>query len=193
MRSERSIESEFCGWSDTYDRPELVLSLIAIVTGHYLSYVKGTGRPVFCIVKRAWCRGILSQWFCTGSQFSHLSRISLPDVTQPWYADESGALGTFARIETYFDSPTRQCPERGYYPKQFKSVLIVHPENLESGKELWARHGFKMYTGPRYLGGYIGDDETKTIVWESVRWRGRKTSTRSEKPQGNTPRRFTPQ
>ena len=27
----------------------------------------------------------------------------IPDVTQPWYADDSGDLGTLARLETYFD------------------------------------------------------------------------------------------
>ena len=30
----------------------------------------------------------------------------IPDVTQPWYADDSGDLGTLARLETYFDSLT---------------------------------------------------------------------------------------
>ena len=58
----------------------------------------------------------------------------IPDVTQPWYADNSGALGMFARIETYFDSLTRQGPGRVYYPKLSKSVLIVHLENIEVGK-----------------------------------------------------------
>ena len=32
----------------------------------------------------------------------------IPDVTQPWYADNDRALGTFARIETYFNSLTLQ-------------------------------------------------------------------------------------
>ena len=27
---------------------------------------------------------------------------AIPDVTHHWYADDSGALGTFARIETFF-------------------------------------------------------------------------------------------
>ena len=27
---------------------------------------------------------------------------AIPDVTQPWYADNSRSLGTFARLETYF-------------------------------------------------------------------------------------------
>ena len=33
---------------------------------------------------------------------------AIPDVIQPWYADDAGDLGTFGRLETYFDSLTRQ-------------------------------------------------------------------------------------
>ena len=41
-------------------------------------------------------------------------RWEIPDVTQPWYTDYAGYLGTFARLETYFDLLTRQGPGRGY-------------------------------------------------------------------------------
>ena len=37
----------------------------------------------------------------------------IPDVTQPWYAENSVALGTFARLETCFDFLTSQVPGRG--------------------------------------------------------------------------------
>ena len=56
----------------------------------------------------------------------------IPDVTQPWYADNAGALGTFARLETYFDLLKHQGPGRGYHPAPTKSVLIIRPENLEA-------------------------------------------------------------
>ena len=52
---------------------------------------------------------------------------AIPDVTQPWYADYAGDLGVFERIETYFDSLTRQVPVWGYHPEPTKSVLIVRP------------------------------------------------------------------
>ena len=54
-------------------------------------------------------------------------KLDISDVTQSWYADDAGDLGTFTRLETYFDSLTRQVPGRGYYPKPPKSVLIVLP------------------------------------------------------------------
>ena len=37
----------------------------------------------------------------------------IPDVIQTSYADKAGALGTFARIETYFDSLSYQDPGCG--------------------------------------------------------------------------------
>ena len=54
----------------------------------------------------------------------------LPDVTQPWYTGDAGALGAFVIIETYFNSLTRQGPGCGYNPEPYKSVLMVHPEIL---------------------------------------------------------------
>ena len=51
----------------------------------------------------------------------------IPDVTQPWYNDDAGALGTFAILETYFYLLTRQGMGGGYYPEPSKSVLIVRP------------------------------------------------------------------
>ena len=97
----------------------------------------------------------------------------IPDVTHPWYADNSGDLGTFARLETYFDSRTQQGPGQGYHPDPTKSVLIVRPDNIEAGKVFGARHGFRVCTGACYLGGYIVDNESKrywlrkrTLMWE---------------------------
>ena len=64
----------------------------------------------------------------------------IPDVTHPWYADDAGALGAFARLKTYFDSLTRQGPGQEYHPKLNKSVLIVCLENIQVGKVLRACH-----------------------------------------------------
>ena len=51
----------------------------------------------------------------------------IPDVTQTCYADDAGAFGVLAILETYFDSLTRQGLGWGYYIKPSKSVLIVRP------------------------------------------------------------------
>ena len=39
-----------------------------------------------------------------------------PDVTQPWYTDDSGALGTFNHLQKYFKALNHNGPERGYLP-----------------------------------------------------------------------------
>ena len=77
----------------------------------------------------------------------------IPDSNQHWYADDAGALGMFTRIDTYFNLLTHQGPGRGYYPEPSKSVLILHPENLEAGKEFGACHVFKVCAGTSYLAG----------------------------------------
>ena len=51
----------------------------------------------------------------------------IPDITQTWYADNAGDLGTYTRIETYFNLLTLQVPGHRYYTKPSKRVLITHP------------------------------------------------------------------
>ena len=58
----------------------------------------------------------------------------IPDITQPWYYNNTVALGTFVRLATYFDSLTHQVPGHEYYPEPSKNVLIVLPENIEAEK-----------------------------------------------------------
>ena len=97
----------------------------------------------------------------------------IPNTTQPWYTDDSGALGTFAILETYFDFLKIQGPGRGYHPEPTKSVLIIHPENIKAKRVFGARHEFRVWTGTSYLGGCIGENDYKrdwlrerTLTWE---------------------------
>ena len=57
----------------------------------------------------------------------------IPDITQPWYADDAGSIGMFVRLETYADFLTYQGLGQGYHTKPTKSVLIVGLEILEAG------------------------------------------------------------
>ena len=80
------------------------------------------------------------------------------DVMQPCYDDNAGALGKFDNLEKYFKSLKCNGPARGYYPDPTKIILSVHQKNLKA-RELFGRcRRFKVYTGARYLGGYIGND-----------------------------------
>ena len=53
-----------------------------------------------------------------------------PDVTQPWYAENHGALGMFDHLDNYFKALKRNGPERGHFTEPTKSILVVHPPNL---------------------------------------------------------------
>ena len=88
-------------------------------------------------------------------------KLAYPDVTQPWYADNSGSLGTFDNLGLYFNSLKRNGPDWGYYPDTTKIILIVHPENLEVGGLFSAHFFFAVFTDTRYLGNYIGYEKSK--------------------------------
>ena len=97
----------------------------------------------------------------------------IPDATQSWYTDDAGDLDMFVILETYFDFLTLQVLVWMYHANLAKIVLIVCLENLEAGKVFGKRRGFRVCTGARYLGGYIGGNESKsdwlrdrTLTWE---------------------------
>ena len=62
----------------------------------------------------------------------HLKLVN-PDATKPWYAENTGALGTFDNLERYFNLLTRIGPAWRCYPDPIKFILILHLNNLEAG------------------------------------------------------------
>ncbi len=88
----------------------------------------------------------------------------LPDVNQPWYADDSGAGGSFAGIRKYFALLQEKGPKRGYHPEPTKSILVVQEHNKAAAEIAFKDLGFTIVTGTRYLGGFIGS-ETDQSDW----------------------------
>ena len=74
-----------------------------------------------------------------------------PDFMQPWYADNTGALGMLDHLENCFKVLNLNGLEWEYLPDPTKSILVVHTKNLELGEEFRQRHGFKICTGARYI------------------------------------------
>ena len=64
-----------------------------------------------------------------------------PRVTQPWYADDAGACGTFAEVQAHFQDLQVRGPARGYYPEPTKSILVVTPGNVARAKEYFRGMG----------------------------------------------------
>ena len=81
-------------------------------------------------------------------------------------------MGTFDNLERYFKVFKINGPAQGYYPDSTKGILVVHLKNPEVRELFFQRHGFKMYIGARYLGGYIGDDVYKGDWLQNItkRW-----------------------
>ena len=90
-----------------------------------------------------------------------------PDVMQPWYVDNAGALGMFDHLEKYFKALRRNGSEQGYFPDPTKSILAVHPQNLESGEEFRQCHRFKVCTGARYIGVISGMTKQRRLFQRS--------------------------
>ena len=55
-------------------------------------------------------------------------------------------------------------PGYGYFPEPRKSIIVVTPENLQLAQQSFADEGFKVVTGSRYLGGFIGS-KADLEVW----------------------------
>ena len=84
-----------------------------------------------------------------------------PRVTQPWYAEDSGAGGKFPNIMEHLRDLQARVPAQGYYPDLIKSVLVLAPGNVDWAEDQFRGLGIKVVTGHRYLGGYIGDKEAE--------------------------------
>ena len=53
-----------------------------------------------------------------------------PGITQPWYADDAGAGGTFGAIRQNLIDLMERGPLRGYFPEPTKRILVVSPWNV---------------------------------------------------------------
>ena len=90
-----------------------------------------------------------------------LLKKEIPDCIQPWYADDAGAGGSFEAIEDFFNLLVEEGPARGYFPEPTKSILVVKPQLVEAAKLRFEPLGFKISTGDRYLGGFLGDSTSQ--------------------------------
>ena len=85
----------------------------------------------------------------------------LPDLFQPWYADDGAAGGKWDDILRWYEALADLGPPRGYFPEPSKSILIVHPSQVDKARLKFQSLGLKVKTGHRYLGGFIGDSDSE--------------------------------
>ena len=121
-------------------------------SGHFLQIKEGVthGEPLAMIVYGIGVLPLIREL-----------RNAHPYATQPWYADDMGAGGTFQQIQEHFLDLQARGPNRGYYREPTKSILVVDPENVARAEEHFRGLGIWVVTGHRYLGGYIGDPDVE--------------------------------
>ena len=95
-----------------------------------------------------------------------------PRATQPWYADDTGAGGTFQQIQEHLWDLEVRVPACGYYPEPTKSILVVASGNVARAEEHFRGIGIRVVTENRYLEGYSGDAEAeKGWLWKKYKGR----------------------
>ena len=90
-----------------------------------------------------------------------LLREEVPEVLQPWYADDEAMSGLCGGIAKSMDLLQRMGPARGYFPEPEKSILICHPDDAGRVQQILGRFQFQCRDGSRYLGGYVGTPESR--------------------------------
>ena len=89
---------------------------------------------------------------------------------QSWYADDASAAGKLELIRDYFRELERIGPSVGYFPEPSKSVLIVRSDAIKHAQSFLQTEGlsFKLKTGDRCLGGFVGDTSTRDEWLENL-------------------------
>ena len=136
------------------------------------------GEANFLYSKEGVAQGDPPSMFAYGLGILPLIRVlktEFPDVEQPWHADDAGAGGKFEEIRHIFRRLEEIGPNYGYFPEPAKSILVVRQHNLEAAQKAFPDFGFKVTTGNRYLGGFVGENDAlqdwirkKTKFWEEA-------------------------
>ena len=66
----------------------------------------------------------------------------------------------------FFSALEKHGPTFAYFPEPSKSVLVVSETNATKAKTFFREQGFKVRLGSRYLGGYLGNEATKSTWLE---------------------------
>ena len=86
---------------------------------------------------------------------------SVPDTMQTMYADDFGGFGPVSGIGLSTDLLLRHGPFHGYYVNTGKSVVVCRTEYLDACRTELSGYNFRYSNGERYLGGYLGEDDTR--------------------------------
>jgi hypothetical protein len=135
---------------------------------HSLLIVRNPGGiAIFIFSKEGVTQGDPIAMFCYGIGILPMIRqlkTKYPELRQPWYADDAGALGSFDDIIRMFTELMKIGPDFGYFPNPSKSILITPTSKLDYAEQHFNHTydlGVSVCSGHRYLGGFIGDTASR--------------------------------
>jgi hypothetical protein len=124
----------------------------------HCSVLLSTGLHSFSTAKRESHKATINGCLWHSAPPDHpFSQDKIPDVDQPWYADDAGAGGSFTRIWQYFEKLQELGPRQAHFPEPLKSILIVQAHNKAAAEISFKVLGFTIITAAHCLGGFLGD------------------------------------
>ena len=86
------------------------------------------------------------------------------DIKQVAFADDLAGAQILINLKKWWENIEKFGPMLGYFPKASKSWLIVKPNLVDEAKRIFNGTNINVTTeGRKYLGGFIGTDEGKSI------------------------------
>ena len=86
------------------------------------------------------------------------------DIKQVAFADDLAGAQNLVNLKKWWENIEKFGPMLGYFPKASKSWLIVKPNLVDEAKRIFNGTNINVTTeGRKYLGGFIGTDEGKSI------------------------------
>jgi hypothetical protein len=83
---------------------------------------------------------------------------------QSWYADDASAIGNFEALHSLFTDLASIGPTFGYLPNASKSILVVPEHRVAAAEHFFNsvhHYSISICTGSRYLGGFIGSEQSR--------------------------------
>ena len=97
---------------------------------------------------------------------SEYLRKEVPDVLQPWYADDCMLVGKASHIDKALGLIKERGEPRGYLAEPNKSLVACNPDAREAAKQQLKAWKLTYLDGFRYVGGFIGTKEARA-AWLS--------------------------
>ena len=86
-----------------------------------------------------------------------ISKISQPNLTQTWFADDAGGGASLQVLHQWWTALSEVGPRYGYYVNPPKTWLLVKEQFKDSAQELFGKYGIQITTqGRPLLGAPIG-------------------------------------